>query len=71
MKPVRIAVKIMNGHSLMRSASVPETIEAAVATNTIWKYQSEPAEYPVPMGSESSALQKNLNGARTPPSATP
>ena len=30
--------------NLIRSANVPETIEAAVATNTIWKNQSEPAE---------------------------
>ena len=44
MKPVRTTVKIRKGHSLMRSASVPETIEAAVATNTIWKNQSEATE---------------------------
>ena len=36
-------MKIRNGHSLMRSASVPETIEAVVAQNTIWKNQSEAA----------------------------
>jgi hypothetical protein len=29
---------------LMRSASVPETIEAVVAQNTIWKNQSEATE---------------------------
>ena len=28
----------------MRSASVPETMEAAVATNTIWKNQSDMTE---------------------------
>ncbi len=40
----RIAAKIRNGHSLIRSASVPETIDAAVATNTIWKNQSDMTE---------------------------
>src|SRR5690606_29971188 len=44
MKPVRMTVKSRNGHSLMRSASVPETMEAAVATKTIWKNQSEATE---------------------------
>ncbi len=44
MKPVRMTVKIRNGHSLMRSASVPETIEAVVAQKTIWKYQSDAVE---------------------------
>ena len=43
MNAVRTTVKIRNGHSLMRSASVPETIEAVVAQNTIWKNQSEAA----------------------------
>ena len=43
MKPVRTTTKIRNGHSLIRSAKVPETIEAAVATNTIWKNQSDGA----------------------------
>ncbi len=42
--PVRTAVKIRNGQIFMRSAIVPDTIEAAVATNTIWKNQSEDAE---------------------------
>ena len=31
----------MKGQVLMRSASVPETIDAAVATKTIWKNQSD------------------------------
>ena len=37
MKAVRNTTKIRNGHSLMRSASVPETIEAVVAQNISWK----------------------------------
>jgi len=41
MKAVRTAVKSRKGSSLTRSATVPETIEAAVATNTIWKNQSD------------------------------
>ena len=36
--------KARKDHSFVRSASVPETMEAAVATNTIWKNQSEEAE---------------------------
>ncbi len=44
MKPVRITVKIRNGHSLMRSARVPETIEAVAAQNISWKKKSEPTE---------------------------
>ena len=30
-----------NDQSLTRSASAPETIDPAVATNTIWKNQSD------------------------------
>ena len=30
-----------NDHILTRSASAPDTMEAAVATNTIWKNQSD------------------------------
>ena len=41
--PVKQTTNIKNGQSLMRSASVPDTINAAVATKTIWKYQSEEA----------------------------
>jgi len=44
MKPVSRAVKITNGHSLIRSASVPDTIDAVVAQNTIWKNQSDATE---------------------------
>ena len=45
MKPVSTTTKAKNGQSLIRSASVPETIEAVVAQNTIWKNQSEEIEY--------------------------
>ncbi len=44
MMPVRTTVKIINGQNLMRSATVPETIDAAVATKTIWKNQSDATE---------------------------
>ena len=37
-------MKPKNDHSLTRSASVPETMEAVVATNTIWKNQSDITE---------------------------
>ena len=41
---VSTEVKMKNGNSLTRSASEPETMEAAVATNTIWKNQSDITE---------------------------
>ena len=34
-------MKRKNGHSLARSARAPETMDAVVATNTIWKNQSD------------------------------
>ncbi len=36
-KPVSRATNAKNGQILMRSASAPDTIDAAVATKTIWK----------------------------------
>ena len=44
MKAVRIRVKTKNDHILTRSAMAPDTIEAAAATNTIWKNQSDITE---------------------------
>lgn len=41
MKPVNTTVNSRKGQILMRSASVPETIEAAAPQDTIWKNQSE------------------------------
>ncbi len=49
MTAVRTMVKIRNGHSFILSATVPETIEAAVATKTIWKNQSDWLAYPLPV----------------------
>ena len=37
-------VKTRKGHSLMRSAKVPETIDAVVAQNISWKKKSEPVD---------------------------
>src|SRR6056297_342659 len=42
--PVSRITKIRNGHSLIRSASAPDTIEAVAATNTSWKKKSDPTE---------------------------
>ena len=39
MMAVRIAVNAKNVHNFTRSANAPETMDAAVATNTIWKNQ--------------------------------
>jgi hypothetical protein len=44
MIPVIIAAKIIKGHTLILSAQAPETIEIAVAQNTIWKNQSDATE---------------------------
>ncbi len=44
MTAVSTRVKAKNGHSLTRSASAPETMDAAVATKTIWKNQSDITE---------------------------
>ena len=44
MKAVRISVNAKNDHILMRSAMAPDTMEAAAATKTIWKYQSDMTE---------------------------
>ena len=42
---VSTAVKTKKDHSFTRSANVPETIDAVVATKTIWKNQSDMTEY--------------------------
>ena len=44
MMALKNTTKIKNGHTLIRSAKVPETIDAAVATKTIWKNQSDITE---------------------------
>ena len=44
MKPVRTTTKTRKGHSLIRSASAPETIEAVAAQNISWKMKSDPVE---------------------------
>ena len=41
---VRTVTKMKKGTILMRSASVPDTIEAVVAQKTIWKNQSDATE---------------------------
>ena len=41
---VRIRVKRKNDQSLTRSARAPDTMDAAVATNTIWKNQLDMTE---------------------------
>ncbi len=41
MKAVSTSTKTKNDQSLTRSASAPETIDAVVATKTIWKNQSD------------------------------
>ena len=38
---VKMVVKTRKDHSFTRSARAPDTTEAAVATKTIWKNQSD------------------------------
>ena len=44
MKPVMTTAKARNAHSFMRSATAPDTIDIAVATNTTWKKKSDSFE---------------------------
>ena len=44
MKPVRTTAKAKNDQSFMRSATAPDTIDIAVATNTTWKKKSDSPE---------------------------
>ena len=39
-------MKSRNAHSFTRSAMAPDTIEAVVATKTIWKNQSDIVAWP-------------------------
>ena len=48
MKPVMTTAKARKAHSFMRSATAPETMDMAVATNTTWKKKSDAAEYTEP-----------------------
>ena len=57
----RMTTKIRNGHSLMRSARVPETIDAVVAQNTIWKNQSEPVAYVFAISLPGSGIVTGMN----------
>ena len=41
MNPVRITANRKNDQSFMRSATAPETMDIAVATNTTWKKKSD------------------------------
>ena len=41
MKPVMTTANSRNAQSFMRSATAPETIDIAVATNTTWKKKSD------------------------------
>ena len=47
MTAVKTSVKRKNDHILTRSAKAPDTMEAAVATKTIWKNQSDMVERPL------------------------
>ena len=79
---VSTAMKTKNDHSLIRSARAPETIEAVVATNTIWKNQPDMAAWPVsttaapsppPSSATSSAevSKRNSREPNQPPGSTP
>jgi len=44
MKPVITTAKSRKAHSFIRSATAPETMDMAVATNTTWKKKSDAVE---------------------------
>ena len=44
MTAVSTTANMKKDHSFMRSATAPETIDIAVATNTTWKKKSERPE---------------------------
>ena len=83
MKAVSSRVNRKNDHILTRSANAPDTIEAAVATKTIWKNQSDIVEWPfattedtAPSSSANSAIspadgpRRNVNEPITEPTST-
>ena len=41
MKPVKATANTRKAQSFIRSATAPETIDMAVATNTTWKKKSD------------------------------
>ncbi len=55
MTAVSTATKTKKGPIRERSATAPETIDAAVATNTIWKNQSDAEAYPLAVASMTSS----------------
>ena len=48
MNAVRTSVNAQNAQSLTRSRMAPETIDAVVATKSIWKSQADIVECPLP-----------------------
>ena len=56
-------------HILTRSARAPETMDAVVATNTIWKNQSDITEYPLSTtapSADSSPLRRAISSPDGP-----
>ena len=48
MNAVRTSVNAQNAQSFTRSRMAPETIDAVVATKSIWKSQADMVECPLP-----------------------
>ena len=59
MSPVMTTAKMKKDHSFMRSATAPETMDMAVATNTTWKKKSEADEASTPPRSKASMPLRN------------
>jgi hypothetical protein len=70
MKPVITTANARNAQSFIRSATAPDTIDIAVATNTTWKKKSAEGAYVA--GSSAtpvapSAMIPLRNGPQSPP----
>ena len=72
MKPVITTAKVKNAQSFIRSATAPDTIDIAVATNTTWKKKSEAGEYVSSCSATPSPKIPSRNGvAACKPSGPP
>ena len=63
MNAVSTRVNAQNAHNLTRSRMAPETIDAAVATKSIWKNQSDIEECPRPTTSSIRPVRPSNSAA--------
>ena len=66
MTAVRTTVNAQNAQSLIRSRIAPETMEAVVATKSIWKSQADIVECPLPRTSAMRPVAPSNSDASAP-----